>query len=94
MTYWAPWPLDATHSLSSVPATLTVVSLTISVPRTAVSSMGSVAPLSHALAVRTAASMTPPVAPKITAAPVSSPRGSSNCSSGSMSNLMPDFLMR
>ena len=41
-------------------------------------------PVSYSTAVRSAASITPPVAPKITPAPVEMPRGASNSSSGSL----------
>ncbi|CDC75943.1 unknown [Candidatus Colimorpha enterica] len=61
-----------------------------SVPRTAVKSISRLSlPVSQSLAVRRAASITPPVAPKITAAPVSSPSGESNSSSGREVNLRP-----
>ena len=60
------------------------------VPRTSSkSTFVSGAPPIHSAAVRSAASMTPPVAPKMAPAPVDSPIGSSKSSSGSRAKLMP-----
>ena len=52
-------------------------------PRTAVNASGSgFLPVTKKYAERSAASITPPVAPKTTAAPVAEPSGLSNSSSG------------
>ena len=65
-----------------------------SVPLTSTkSTLGSSSPVKVSTAVRSAASITPPVAPKITAAPVPRPNGSSNFSSGRSLNFRPTFLI-
>ena len=53
-----------------------------------------VSPVRTSTAVRSAASMTPPVAPKMTAAPVDSPSGESNSASGRLLKSMLQILIR
>ena len=66
-----------------------------SVPRISVYSMASwLSPVSRSAAVRRAASITPPVAPKMTAAPVETPMASSNFSSGRRLKFSWAFLIR
>mmetsp|Transcript_10557 Transcript_10557/g.35821 ORF Transcript_10557/g.35821 Transcript_10557/m.35821 type:complete len:229 (+) Transcript_10557:90-776(+) len=67
---------------ATVPTPGTVATLTpLATPRHASHSRGAASSPRMCVAVRSAASITPPLAPKITAAPVDSPRGESNCAS-------------
>ena len=79
--------------LDLVPSRSTSASLIPSMPRAGIKFIsGSGLPVTTSYAVRNAASITPPVAPKITAAPVDSPSGLSNSSDGSAANRTPDSL--
>ena len=71
-----------TQTLTSMPATVYTASFIPAVPRTSEVQASLSLPVSQSLAVLSAASVTPPVAPKMTAALVSSPSGESNSSSG------------
>jgi hypothetical protein len=76
-------PLETAISIR-LPAISSEASLIPSTPLTWVKSKESGSlPVSFSYAVRSAASMTPPVAPKMSAAPELSPRGESNSPSGS-----------
>ena len=80
----------ATATFTSRSPTFTVASLTPLSPLTALKfTSARVSLVTTSYTVLSAASITPPVAPKITAAPVVMPNGSSNVSSGSFSNSMP-----
>ena len=73
-----------------------LASLMPSMPRTSVKSrFFNSSPVRVSTAVRSAASITPPVAPKMTAAPVPRPSGASYSSSGSVLNFRPTLrIMR
>ena len=78
-----PSELTTATRTSPAPGILNVASFQPSMPRTAVKASGSgFLPVMKKCAERSAASITPPVAPKTTAAPVDEPRGLSNSSSG------------
>ena len=76
------------------PAMSRLASRMPSMPRTAVNSMRSSGlPVAFSTTVRSAASMTPPVAPKMAPAPVASPSGLSNGLSGRSRKVRPTYLM-
>ena len=63
-------------------------------PRISVNSRGAISPpVNFSTTVRRAASITPPVAPKMTLAPVDTPSRGSNSPSGRWSNIMPAWVM-
>ena len=78
-----PSELTTATRTSPAPGMLNVASFHPSMPRTAVNASGSgFLPVTRKYAERSAASITPPVVPKTTAAPVAEPSGLSNSSSG------------